>query len=180
MAWWPEESRTEAQQSKAAQEQSRAETGRNKAEGDSTGAEENITGAEQKQKRQSRAEGPEQSRDQKQDRQSRTGSREQSKAEGDRAGADQGRTDAPVGIEPPTTSPKQPNPSPRGCIVSYTWPGSNWRPSACEADVIATRPQVHGYITHVEATAQLICSTSVTYRKHHTRNLTSAPIHPTT
>jgi hypothetical protein len=26
--------------------------------------------------------------------------------------------------------------------VQYTWPGSNWRPSACEADVIATRPQV--------------------------------------
>ena len=25
---------------------------------------------------------------------------------------------------------------------TYTWPGSNWRPSACEADVIATRPQV--------------------------------------
>ena len=25
---------------------------------------------------------------------------------------------------------------------SYSWPGSNWRPSACEADVIATRPQV--------------------------------------
>ena len=24
----------------------------------------------------------------------------------------------------------------------YTWPGSNWRPSACWADVIATRPQV--------------------------------------
>ena len=24
----------------------------------------------------------------------------------------------------------------------YTWPGSSWRPSACEADVIATRPQV--------------------------------------
>ena len=24
----------------------------------------------------------------------------------------------------------------------YTRPGSNWRPSACEADVIATRPQV--------------------------------------
>ena len=24
----------------------------------------------------------------------------------------------------------------------YTWPGSNWRPSACGADVIATRPQV--------------------------------------
>ena len=24
----------------------------------------------------------------------------------------------------------------------YTWPGSNWRPSACEADSIATRPQV--------------------------------------
>ena len=27
-------------------------------------------------------------------------------------------------------------------VESYTWPGSNWRPSACEADVIATRPQV--------------------------------------
>ena len=26
--------------------------------------------------------------------------------------------------------------------LKYTWPGSNWRPSACEADVIATRPQV--------------------------------------
>ena len=26
--------------------------------------------------------------------------------------------------------------------AKYTWPGSNWRPSACEADVIATRPQV--------------------------------------
>ena len=24
----------------------------------------------------------------------------------------------------------------------YAWPGSNWRPSACWADVIATRPQV--------------------------------------
>jgi hypothetical protein len=31
-----------------------------------------------------------------------------------------------------------------GCkhVEQYTWPGSNWRPSACEADVIATRPQV--------------------------------------
>ena len=28
------------------------------------------------------------------------------------------------------------------CDRSYTWPGSSWRPSACEADVIATRPQV--------------------------------------
>ena len=27
-------------------------------------------------------------------------------------------------------------------VQKYTWPGSNWRPSACEADVIATRPQV--------------------------------------
>ena len=26
--------------------------------------------------------------------------------------------------------------------LQYTWPGSNWRPSACWADVIATRPQV--------------------------------------
>ena len=25
---------------------------------------------------------------------------------------------------------------------NYTWPGSSWRPSACGADVIATRPQV--------------------------------------
>ena len=31
----------------------------------------------------------------------------------------------------------------RLCLCKYTWPGSNWRPSACEADVIATRPQVH-------------------------------------
>ena len=28
----------------------------------------------------------------------------------------------------------------------YTWPGSSWRPSACEADVIATRPQVLMFI----------------------------------
>ena len=28
---------------------------------------------------------------------------------------------------------------------NYTWPGSNWRPSACWADVIATRPQVLGF-----------------------------------
>ncbi len=27
-------------------------------------------------------------------------------------------------------------------VTKYTWPGSNWRPSACGADVIATRPQV--------------------------------------
>ena len=27
-------------------------------------------------------------------------------------------------------------------IQNYTRPGSNWRPSACEADVIATRPRV--------------------------------------
>ena len=27
-------------------------------------------------------------------------------------------------------------------LQQYTWPGSNWRPSACWADVIATRPQV--------------------------------------
>ena len=30
----------------------------------------------------------------------------------------------------------------RHMVKAYTWPGSNWRPSACEADVIATRPQV--------------------------------------
>ena len=29
-------------------------------------------------------------------------------------------------------------------VKIYTWPGSTWRPSACEADVIATRPQVLG------------------------------------
>ena len=28
------------------------------------------------------------------------------------------------------------------CNGKYTWPGSNWRPPACEADVIAARPQV--------------------------------------
>ena len=28
------------------------------------------------------------------------------------------------------------------CMLQYTQPGSNWRPSACEADVIATRPWV--------------------------------------
>ena len=35
----------------------------------------------------------------------------------------------------------------------YTWPGSNWRPSACEADVIATRPQVriHFYIQRAQS-----------------------------
>ena len=27
----------------------------------------------------------------------------------------------------------------------YTWPGPSWQPSACEADVIATRPQVFCY-----------------------------------
>ena len=30
---------------------------------------------------------------------------------------------------------------------AYTWPGSNWRPSACEADVIATRPQVPDFLS---------------------------------
>ena len=36
----------------------------------------------------------------------------------------------------------------------YTWPGSSWRPSACGADVIATRPQV----LEVSASAeQLLC-----------------------
>ena len=29
-----------------------------------------------------------------------------------------------------------------GTTLHYTWPVSSWRPSACEADVIATRPQV--------------------------------------
>ena len=46
----------------------------------------------------------------------------------------------------PQTSPRLALPlirnfAPR-CNGKYTWPGSNWRPSACEADVIATRPQV--------------------------------------
>ena len=36
-------------------------------------------------------------------------------------------------------------------MIKYTWPGSSWRPSACKADVIATRPQVHDYTTHIEA-----------------------------
>ena len=29
-------------------------------------------------------------------------------------------------------------------LYAYIWPGSNWRPSACEADVIAARPQMLG------------------------------------
>ena len=36
-----------------------------------------------------------------------------------------------------------PHTTARGRTRTYTWPGSNWRPSACWADVIATRPQVH-------------------------------------
>ena len=32
--------------------------------------------------------------------------------------------------------------APETRIRCYTWPGSNWRPSACEADIIATRLQV--------------------------------------
>ena len=38
----------------------------------------------------------------------------------------------------------------------YTWPGSNWRPSACEADVIATRPQV--LVTVVLLDCYTVCS----------------------
>ena len=38
----------------------------------------------------------------------------------------------------------------RRIASKYTWPGSNWRPSACEADVIATRPQVHVQCLPVE------------------------------
>ena len=37
----------------------------------------------------------------------------------------------------------------------YTWPGSNWRPSACEADVIATRPQVLVLILKTKLAYQL-------------------------
>ena len=36
--------------------------------------------------------------------------------------------------------------------TKYTWPGSSWRPSACEADVIATRPQV--LLIHIRRQAQ--------------------------
>ena len=28
------------------------------------------------------------------------------------------------------------------CLIIHPWPGSNWRPPACGADVVATRPQV--------------------------------------
>ena len=35
-------------------------------------------------------------------------------------------------------------------VIRYTWPGSNWRPSACGADVIATRPQVLGFCISAE------------------------------
>ena len=28
------------------------------------------------------------------------------------------------------------------CLITHPWPGSSWRPPACGADVVATRPQV--------------------------------------
>ena len=34
-------------------------------------------------------------------------------------------------------------------LTSYTWPGSSWRPSACGAGAIATRPQV--LVSHIHA-----------------------------
>jgi hypothetical protein len=54
------------------------------------------------------------------------------------------------------------------CPKQYTWPGSNWRPSACEADVIATRPQVL-MITRTEALlwyAHNKCHTNSQVSKH--------------
>ncbi len=44
----------------------------------------------------------------------------------------------------PLRSPHLPGRAAQRIVVAtkYTWPGSNWRPSACGADVIATRPQV--------------------------------------
>ena len=40
----------------------------------------------------------------------------------------------------------KPQPCSADAMMSYTWPGSDWRPSACEADVIATRPQVRCHL----------------------------------
>ena len=39
--------------------------------------------------------------------------------------------------------------APRRAAHVYTWPGSNWRPSACKADVIATRPQVRMWVANL-------------------------------
>ena len=41
-----------------------------------------------------------------------------------------------------SNTPTQPATSVGYIDHKYTWPGSSWQPSACEADVIATRPQV--------------------------------------
>ena len=54
---------------------------------------------------------------------------------------------------------------------AYTWPGSNWRPSACEADVIATRPQVRVLLSWLLPTQRLmklsrICMCAVTPINH--------------
>ena len=45
---------------------------------------------------------------------------------------------------------------PQSTPKKYTWPGSNWRPSACWADVIATRPQVQVNTTIVIQTFQIL------------------------
>ena len=33
----------------------------------------------------------------------------------------------------------------------YTWPGSNWRPSACEVDVIAAKPHMLKHICQISS-----------------------------
>ena len=44
-------------------------------------------------------------------------------------------------------------------MAAYTWPGSSWRPSACWADVIATRPQVLvGALSPLASVTLRLCS----------------------
>ena len=58
---------------------------------------------------------------------------------------------------------------------NYTWPGSNWRPSACEADVIATRPQVPWKpLPNVVCNAQ----TEANRRTHKTEDAQKKKPHP--
>ena len=42
---------------------------------------------------------------------------------------------------------------------AYTWPGSNWRPSVSEADIIATRPQV------LDSISRRLCNATLRRRR---------------
>ena len=66
-----------------------------------------------------------------------------------------GRSNGLTGLEASSRHPHAGGSSHAG-TASYTWPGSNWRPSACGADVIATRPQV--LVTVVLLDCFTVCS----------------------